>query len=149
MSRLSVNLSLPTDSCEVEPMSNHNLLLNNIQKVEGICYIYNHIFIILYSNLLFCFLRIYFKLYFILFYLITLIFVGDNNLRDNSLSLLYIRFAITIHLCLFYCDKIGIRDMASARDIVSSIISAANKKIQRRRKNQDEIDEHEGDKVSC
>ncbi|XP_029660659.1 uncharacterized protein LOC115234073 isoform X2 [Formica exsecta] len=77
LSRLSVNLSLPTDSCEVEPMSNHNLLLNNIQKVEGI------------------------------------------------------------------------RDMASARDIVSSIISAANKKIQRRRKNQDEIDngEHEGDKA--
>ncbi|XP_072757609.1 rho GTPase-activating protein 21 isoform X4 [Anoplolepis gracilipes] len=76
LSRLSVNLSLPTDSCEVEPTSNHNLLLNNIQKVEGI------------------------------------------------------------------------RDMASARDIVSSIISAANKKIQRRRKNQDEIDngEHEGDK---
>ncbi|KAM0733914.1 Rho GTPase-activating protein 21 [Formica fusca] len=77
LSRLSVNLSLPTDSCEVEPMSNHNLLLNNIQKVEGI------------------------------------------------------------------------RDMASARDIVSSIISAANKKIQRRRKNQDEIDngEHESDKA--
>jgi hypothetical protein len=42
------------------------------------------------------------------------------------------------------------RDMASARDIVSSIISAANKKIQRRRKNQDEIDnsEHDNDKVS-
>jgi len=40
--------------------------------------------------------------------------------------------------------------MASARDIVSSIISAANKKIQRRRKNQDEIDnnEHDNDKVS-
>ncbi|XP_029169720.1 rho GTPase-activating protein 23 isoform X2 [Nylanderia fulva] len=76
LSRLSVNLSLPTDSCEVEPISNHNLLLNNIQKVEGI------------------------------------------------------------------------RDMASARDIVSSIISAANKKIQRRRKTQDEIDgEHEGDKA--
>ncbi|GAB1859722.1 Rho GTPase-activating protein 21 [Camponotus japonicus] len=77
LSRLSVNLSLPTDSCEVEPTSNHNLLLNNIQKVEGI------------------------------------------------------------------------RDMASARDIVSSIISAANKKIQRRRKNQDEIDnsEHENDKA--
>lgn len=39
--------------------------------------------------------------------------------------------------------------MASARDIVSSIISAANKKIQRRRKTQDEIDngEHESDKV--
>jgi len=35
LSRLSVNLSLPTDSCEVEPTSNHNLLLNNIQKVEG------------------------------------------------------------------------------------------------------------------
>lgn len=40
--------------------------------------------------------------------------------------------------------------MASARDIVSSIISAANKKIQRRRKNQDEIDngEHDNDKVN-
>lgn len=40
--------------------------------------------------------------------------------------------------------------MASAKDIVSSIISAANKKIQRRRKNQDEIDnsEHDNDKVS-
>lgn len=39
--------------------------------------------------------------------------------------------------------------MASARDIVSSIISAANKKIQRRRKTQDEIDnsEHDNDKV--
>lgn len=44
LSRLSVNLSLPTDSCEVEPISNHNLLLNNIQKVEG-CYIYKHYFI--------------------------------------------------------------------------------------------------------
>ncbi|XP_071555059.1 rho GTPase-activating protein 21 isoform X4 [Temnothorax nylanderi] len=77
LSRLSVNLSLPTDSCEVEPASNHSLLLNNIQKIEGM------------------------------------------------------------------------RDMASARDIVSSIISAANKKIQRRRKNQDEIDnsEHDNDKV--
>lgn len=40
--------------------------------------------------------------------------------------------------------------MASARDIVSSIISAANKKIQRRRKTQDEIDnsEHDNDKVN-
>jgi len=36
LSRLSVNLSLPTDSCEVEPASNHSLLLNNIQKIEGI-----------------------------------------------------------------------------------------------------------------
>lgn len=44
LSRLSVNLSLPTDSCEVEPTSNHNLLLNNIQKVEGY-YIYKHYFI--------------------------------------------------------------------------------------------------------
>lgn len=52
LSRLSVNLSLPTDSCEVEPMSNHNLLLNNIQKVEGICYIYNYISIISYAILL-------------------------------------------------------------------------------------------------
>ncbi|XP_020285089.1 uncharacterized protein LOC109855339 isoform X3 [Pseudomyrmex gracilis] len=78
LSRLSVNLSLPTDSCEVEPTSNtnHNLLLSNIQKVEGI--------------------------------------------RG---------------------------DMASARDIVSSIISAANKKIQRRRKTQEEVDEHDNDKA--
>ncbi|XP_014474018.1 PREDICTED: uncharacterized protein LOC106744097 isoform X3 [Dinoponera quadriceps] len=45
----------------------------------------------------------------------------------------------------------GMRDMASARDIVSSIISAANKKIQRRRKTQDEIDngEHENDKTKA
>ncbi|KAK2584259.1 hypothetical protein KPH14_006668 [Odynerus spinipes] len=37
LSRLSVNLSLPADGCEVEPTSNtnHNLLLNNIQKVEA------------------------------------------------------------------------------------------------------------------
>ncbi|XP_032674212.1 uncharacterized protein LOC116845542 isoform X16 [Odontomachus brunneus] len=79
LSRLSVNLSLPADSCEVEPTSNtnHSLLLNNIQKIEGM------------------------------------------------------------------------RDMASARDIVSSIISAANKKIQRRRKTQDEIDngDHDNDKT--
>ncbi|XP_025156895.1 uncharacterized protein LOC105183805 isoform X2 [Harpegnathos saltator] len=81
LSRLSVNLSLPADSCEVEPTSNtnHSLLLNNIQKIEGM------------------------------------------------------------------------RDMASARDIVSSIISAANKKIQRRRKTQDEIDngEHDSDKAKA
>lgn len=71
-------------------------------------------------------------------------------LTNNSLSLLYILFVTTMHLCLLYGDKTGIRDMASARDIVSSIISAANKKIQRRRKNQDEIDngEQDGDKVS-
>ena len=39
--------------------------------------------------------------------------------------------------------------MASAKDIVSSIISAANRKIQRRRKCQDETDNesHEVDKV--
>ncbi|XP_015605349.1 uncharacterized protein LOC107272586 isoform X4 [Cephus cinctus] len=37
LSRLSVNLSLPADGNEVEPTSNtnHSLLLNNIQKVEG------------------------------------------------------------------------------------------------------------------
>ncbi|XP_046480202.1 rho GTPase-activating protein 21 isoform X1 [Neodiprion pinetum] len=37
LSRLSVNLSLPADGSEVEPTSiiNHNLLLNNIHKVEG------------------------------------------------------------------------------------------------------------------
>lgn len=39
--------------------------------------------------------------------------------------------------------------MASAKDIVSSIISAANRKIQRRRKVQDETDNenHEVEKV--
>ncbi|XP_034949619.1 uncharacterized protein RhoGAP19D [Chelonus insularis] len=36
LSRLSVNLSLPADGSEVETSNtNHNLLLNNIQKVEG------------------------------------------------------------------------------------------------------------------
>lgn len=37
LSRLSVNLSLPADTSEIETTSsnNHNLLLNNIQKVEG------------------------------------------------------------------------------------------------------------------
>ncbi|XP_043664591.1 uncharacterized protein LOC122627518 isoform X2 [Vespula pensylvanica] len=79
LSRLSVNLSLPADGCEVEPTSNtnHNLLLNNIQKVEGM------------------------------------------------------------------------REMVSAKDIVSSIISAANRKIQRRRKGQDEAEneEHDEEKV--
>ncbi|XP_043594788.1 uncharacterized protein LOC122573017 isoform X4 [Bombus pyrosoma] len=79
LSRLSVNLSLPADTSEIETTTssnNHNLLLNNIQKVEG-------------------------------------------------------------------------REMASAKDIVSSIISAANRKIQRRRKCQDETDNetHEVDKV--
>ncbi|XP_028521544.2 uncharacterized protein LOC107994952 isoform X7 [Apis cerana] len=79
LSRLSVNLSLPADTSEIETTTssnNHNLLLNNIQKVEGV------------------------------------------------------------------------REMASAKDIVSSIISAANRKIQRRRKCQDETDNetHEVDK---
>ncbi|KAI4481989.1 hypothetical protein M0804_009008 [Polistes exclamans] len=79
LSRLSVNISLPADGCELEPTShtNHNLLLNNIQKVEGM------------------------------------------------------------------------REMVSAKDIVSSIISAANRKIQRRRKGQDEAEneEHDEEKV--
>lgn len=38
LSRLSVNLSLPADTSEIETTTssnNHNLLLNNIQKVEG------------------------------------------------------------------------------------------------------------------
>ncbi|XP_071873291.1 rho GTPase activating protein at 19D isoform X3 [Bombus fervidus] len=79
LSRLSVNLSLPADTSEIETTTssnNHNLLLNNIQKVEG-------------------------------------------------------------------------REMASAKDIVSSIISAANRKIQRRRKCQDETDNetHDVDKL--
>ncbi|XP_076393755.1 rho GTPase activating protein at 19D isoform X2 [Megachile rotundata] len=79
LSRLSVNLSLPADTSEIDATSsnNHNLLLNNIQKVEGV------------------------------------------------------------------------REMASAKDIVSSIISAANRKIQRRRKVQDETDNenHEVEKT--
>ncbi|XP_066595916.1 rho GTPase-activating protein 23 isoform X2 [Prorops nasuta] len=42
----------------------------------------------------------------------------------------------------------GMREMVSARDIVSSIISAANRKMQRRRKGQDETDndDHEYEK---
>ncbi|XP_076669695.1 rho GTPase activating protein at 19D isoform X2 [Andrena cerasifolii] len=46
----------------------------------------------------------------------------------------------------------GVREMASAKDIVSSIISAANRKIQRRRKGQDETDNeshHETDKYKA
>lgn len=41
------------------------------------------------------------------------------------------------------------REMVSAKDIVSSIISAANRKIQRRRKGPEEHegDDHEDDKV--
>lgn len=37
LSRLSVNLSLPADTNETDtiPSNNHSLLLNNIQKVEG------------------------------------------------------------------------------------------------------------------
>ena len=37
LSRLSVNLSLPADTSEIETTTsnNHSLLLNNIQKVEG------------------------------------------------------------------------------------------------------------------
>lgn len=105
-------MSLPTDSCEVEPASNHSLLLNNIQKIEGISYL------------------LFFMLFFSYFFHV---FILNAN---------FISFFIFI-------TDIGMRDMASARDIVSSIISAANKKIQRRRKNQDEIDssEHDNDKV--
>ncbi|XP_017878527.1 uncharacterized protein LOC108624059 isoform X5 [Ceratina calcarata] len=81
LSRLSVNLSLPADTSEIEAATssnNHSLLLNNIHKMEGV------------------------------------------------------------------------REMASAKDIVSSIISAANRKIQRRRKCQDETDsevQHQVDKT--
>ncbi|XP_011300533.1 uncharacterized protein RhoGAP19D isoform X5 [Fopius arisanus] len=77
LSRLSVNLSLPADGSEVEASNNHSLLLNNIQKVEGM------------------------------------------------------------------------REMVSAKDIVSSIISAANRKIQRRRKGHEEheSEEHEEEKT--
>jgi len=49
LSRLSVNLNLPVDSCEVEPPNtNHSLLLNNIQKIEGISYHSIIIFFFLY-----------------------------------------------------------------------------------------------------
>ncbi|XP_044576350.1 uncharacterized protein LOC123259705 isoform X8 [Cotesia glomerata] len=79
LSRLSVNLSLPADGSEAETTTNHNLLLNNIQKVEGM------------------------------------------------------------------------REMVSAKDIVSSIISAANRKIQRRRKGQEEqeSEDHEDEKTKA
>lgn len=53
-------------------------------------------------------------------------------------------------LFLFHFLRItGMREVVSARDIVSSIISAANRKIQRRRKGPEEVDveEHEDDKV--
>lgn len=52
-------------------------------------------------------------------------------------------------LFFFYFDKTGMREMVSAKDIVSSIISAANRKIQRRRKGQDEAEneEHDEEKV--
>lgn len=39
LSRMSVNLSLPSDSNEMDNNAihnNHKLLLNNIQKVEGV-----------------------------------------------------------------------------------------------------------------
>lgn len=105
LSRLSVNLSLPADTSEIETTSsnNHNLLLNNIQKVEG-----THMHVLLYYS-----------------------------------------FQIEIIEFHFDLNKIGVREMASAKDIVSSIISAANRKIQRRRKCQDETDNetHEVDKV--
>lgn len=104
LSRLSVNLSLPADTSEIETTSsnNHNLLLNNIQKVEGICM---------------CFL-LYYPL-------------------------------LSFQIEIIDLNKTGVREMASAKDIVSSIISAANRKIQRRRKCQDETDNetHEVDKV--
>ncbi|XP_063975017.1 uncharacterized protein LOC135161407 isoform X6 [Diachasmimorpha longicaudata] len=79
LSRLSVNLSLPADGSEVETSNNHSLLLNNIQKVEGM------------------------------------------------------------------------REMVSAKDIVSSIISAANRKIQRRRKGHEEqeSEEHDDEKTKA
>ncbi|CAG5109131.1 Similar to Arhgap21: Rho GTPase-activating protein 21 (Mus musculus), partial [Cotesia congregata] len=79
LSRLSVNLSLPADGSEADTTTNHNLLLNNIQKVEGM------------------------------------------------------------------------REMVSAKDIVSSIISAANRKIQRRRKGQEEqeSEDHEDEKTKA
>jgi len=54
LSRLSVNLSLPTDSCEVEPVSNHSLLLNNIQKIEGMsCLLFFYVLYYLLSYVLF------------------------------------------------------------------------------------------------
>lgn len=58
LSRLSVNLSLPADTSEIETTTssnNHNLLLNNIQKVEGtsmhvFCYCSFILSIIIVSN---------------------------------------------------------------------------------------------------
>lgn len=67
LSRLSVNLSLPTDTCEVEPASNHSLLLNNIQKIEGISYLL--FFIMVYH------IQLFFLILFIFYAFIFLHFV--------------------------------------------------------------------------
>jgi len=153
LSRLSVNLSLPTDSCEVEPVSNHSLLLNNIQKIEG--------------HYVYYFLRVTsYLLSYILFYIQSFFLSSILNSTLNTNVVFFFILSLTLLVLLknklerairyidksnvfisFFINQTGMRDMASARDIVSSIISAANKKIQRRRKNQDEIDNSEHDKV--
>lgn len=115
LSRLSVNLSLPADTSEIETTTsnNHNLLLNNIQKVEGTI-----------SNIFWCF-------------------------SDDCWSFINIHVHLRLYVFNVTANETGVREMASAKDIVSSIISAANRKIQRRRKCQDETDNesHEVDKV--
>ncbi|XP_076169211.1 rho GTPase activating protein at 19D isoform X3 [Ptiloglossa arizonensis] len=68
---------------------------------------------------------------------------ADNNEIDTTSSNNH-------NLLLNNIQKVeGVREMASAKDIVSSIISAANRKIQRRRKGQDETDNesHEIEKL--
>lgn len=71
-----------------------------------------------------------------------------KQLRRVILSLLT---SLVAHLfcSLLYFDTTGMREMITARDIVSSIISAANRKIQRRRKGHEEPDndDHEEEKV--
>lgn len=49
-----------------------------------------------------------------------------------------------------FISAAGMREMMTAKDIVSSIISAANRKIQRRKKGHDETDndDQEDEKVS-
>lgn len=75
LSRLSVNLSLPTDTCEVEPASNHSLLLNNIQKIEGISYLlFIMSYSIIFSHTFYLFMHLSF---FISFFLILSLIVSN------------------------------------------------------------------------
>lgn len=59
-------------------------------------------------------------------------------------------FLFLFCFCFLFLHLTGMREMVSARDIVSSIISAANRKIQRRRKGHDEqeSEDHEDEKVT-